>query len=72
MEQRLIVILRAKARILHRIAQQKRLALRAEAPTFVDRLNDLGERHLDLAQRINVLAVLAAFVFVGAVLFGMF
>ena len=30
------------------------------------------ERELDLAQRINVLAVLAAFVFVGAVLFGMF
>ena len=41
-------------------------------PNLFSRLNDPGERDLDLAQRINVLAVLAAFVFVGAVLFGMF
>jgi hypothetical protein len=27
---------------------------------------------LDIAQRINTLAILVAFVFVGAVLFGMF
>ena len=48
------------------------LASDSAAPNFVPRLNDPGERELDLAQRINVLAVLAAFVFVGAVLFGMF
>jgi hypothetical protein len=48
------------------------LAPGSDAPTFHGWLNDPGERHLDLAQRINVLAVLAAFVFVGAVLFGMF
>jgi hypothetical protein len=48
------------------------LASRPAALTFRPRLNDPGERPLDLAQRINVLAVLAAFVFVGAVLFGMF
>jgi len=49
-----------------------RLALEVGNHTFAGRLNDLGERPLDLAQRINVLAVLAAFVFVGAILFGMF
>jgi hypothetical protein len=53
-------------------AQQLLLAPGSDAPTFHGWLNDPGERHLDLAQRINVLAVLAAFVFVGAVLFGMF
>jgi hypothetical protein len=35
-------------------------------------LNDPGGRQLDLVQRINVLAICAAFVFVGAILFGMF
>jgi hypothetical protein len=49
-----------------------RLAPGDFAPNFHGWLNDPGERPLDLAQRINVLAVLAAFVFVGAVLFGMF
>jgi hypothetical protein len=48
------------------------LATLRAALTFNARLNDLGERPLDLAQRINVLAVLAAFGLVGAVLFGMF
>jgi hypothetical protein len=57
---------------LHRNAQQLPLAPGPHGRNFKCRLNDLGERHLDLAQRINVLAVLAAFVFVGAVLFGMF
>jgi hypothetical protein len=40
--------------------------------TSLPRLNDPGARPLDLAQRINVLAICAAFVFVGAVLLGMF
>jgi hypothetical protein len=53
-------------------AQQLLLAPGPDDRSFHCRLNDPGERHLDLAQRINVLAVLAAFVFVGAVLFGMF
>jgi hypothetical protein len=61
-----------KAQYLRCDAQQLRLAPRDFAPNFHGWLNDPGERPLDLAQRINVLAVLAAFVFVGAVLFGMF
>jgi hypothetical protein len=53
-------------------AQKLRLALRPLTPTFVLRLNDPGGRPLDLVQRINVLAICAAFVFVGAILLGMF
>ena len=44
----------------------------APGPYLRSRLNDLGERPLDLAQRINVLAICIAFAFVGAILLGMF
>jgi hypothetical protein len=54
------------------VAQSFPLADTFSPPTVKDSFNGPGVTQLDFAQRINTLAILAAFVFVGAVLFGMF
>jgi hypothetical protein len=41
-------------------------------PTLIASINGPGVTQLDFAQRINTVAIVAAFIFVGAVLFGMF
>lgn len=51
------------------------LAIRFEVTAFFDRIpyySDKGGNAVDLSLRMNVLAVCAVFVFVGAILLGAF